>query len=375
MTKKVLLLANNDVGLYNFRRELLEQLIGQGYKVYISLPYGDKVEPLKSLGCIYINTPIQRRGTNPFTDLKLMINYYRMIRKVRPKIVLTYTIKPNLYGSIVCLLSRTPYINNITGLGSGFSGKKLVTKLLIFMYKVALKKSTMVFFQNKADMDFMLHHRMISGKYSLIPGSGVNLNQFQYAAYPPEGKWIFTFIGRIMKEKGIEEFLSAARAIKQKYNNTQFNIIGSIEPTQAFYRELIAQYEAKNYVKYHGFQKDVIKFIVESHCIIQPSHHEGMSNILLESAAVGRALIASDIPGCREAIDDNGYVFSVGDVNDLIRKIEDFIHLPYEKKVAMGKMSRQKVEREFDRQIVINKYLQEINEVLQNRKAMTDSLI
>ena len=375
MTKKVLLLANNDVGLYNFRRELLEQLIEQGYEVYISLPYGDKVEPLKRLGCIYINTPIQRRGTNPFTDLKLMINYYRMIRKVRPKIVLTYTIKPNLYGSIVCLLSRTPYINNITGLGSGFSGKKLVTKLLIFMYKVALKKSTMVFFQNKADMDFMLHHRMISGKYSLIPGSGVNLNQFQYAAYPPEGKWIFTFIGRIMKEKGIEEFLSAARAIKQKYNNTQFNIIGSIEPTQAFYRELIAQYEAKNYVKYHGFQKDVIKFIVESHCIIQPSHSEGMSNVLLESAAVGRALIASDIPGCREAIDDNGYVFSVGDVNDLIRKIEDFIHLPYEKKVAMGKMSRQKVEREFDRQIVINKYLQEINEVLQNRKAMTDSLI
>jgi len=365
MAKKVLILVNNDIGLYNFRKELLEQLIEHGYKVYISLPYGDKVEQLKSLGCIFINTPMQRRGTNPFTDLKLIFNYYRIIRDIKPNIVLTYTIKPNIYGSIVCLLSRTPYINNITGLGSGFSGRKLLTKFLIFMYKVALKKSSMVFFQNKADMHFMLHHKIISGRYSLIPGSGVNLNQYQYTSYPPEGKWIFTFIGRIMKEKGIEEYLYAAKAIKQKHNNTQFNIIGPIEPTQTFYQKLIAQYEQKNYVKYYGFQKDVIKFIIESHCIIQPSHHEGMSNVLLESAAVGRVLIASDIPGCREVIDGNGFVFSVGDVNDLVGKIENFINLPYEKKAAMGKMSRQNVEREFDRQIVIDKYLQVINEVLQ----------
>lgn len=365
MTKKVLILANNDVGLYNFRKELLEQLVEQGCEVYISLPYGEKVEPLKRLGCIYINTPMQRRGTNPFTDLKLVLNYYRIIRKIKPNIVLTYTIKPNIYGSIVCLASRIPYINNITGLGSGFLGKNLLTRILILMYKVALKKSTMVFFQNKADMHYMLRHGMVSGNYSLIPGSGVNLTKFKYATYPPEGKWVFTFIGRIMKEKGIEEFLTAAKAIKQKYHNTQFNIIGSIEPTQAFYGELIAQYEEKSYVKYYGFQDDVIKFVLESHCIIQPSYSEGMSNVVLESAAVGRVLITSDIPGCREVIDDNGYVFSVGDVNDLISKIEEFIHLPYEKKVAMGEKGRQKVEREFDRQIVINKYLHEINEVLQ----------
>ncbi|NLX01631.1 MAG: glycosyltransferase family 4 protein [Syntrophomonadaceae bacterium] len=361
--KKILILANNDVGLYNFRKELLEVLMGQGYEVYISLPVGEKVEQLRQMGCIFIETPVDRRGTNPLTDFKLVLKYLKIMKNVKPDVVLTYTIKPNIYGSIACRLLKIPYINNITGLGSGFIDKRLLSKLLVMMYKAAIKKSNLVFFQNSSDMDFMLNLGIISGKHKLLPGSGVNLDQFEYTPFPPGDKVVFNFIGRVMKEKGIDEYLMAAKTIKQRYPHTQFNIIGFIEPTEAHYNELIADYEAKNYIEYHGFQKDIRPFIKNSHCLIQPSYHEGMSNVLLESAAIGRALIASDIPGCREVIDNNGYVFAMGNVHDLVDKIERFIQLPYEQKVQMGKMSRQKVEREFDRQIVIDSYMKEINHI------------
>lgn len=361
--KKILILANNDVGLYNFRKELLEALMEQGYEVYISLPVGEKVEQLRQMGCIFIETPVNRRGTNPLTDLKLTFKYFKIVKSIKPDVVLTYTIKPNIYGSIACRMLKIPYINNITGLGSGFINKRLISKLLVMMYKTAIKKSNMVFFQNSNDMNYMLNLGVISGKHKLLPGSGVNLDQFEYTSYPPGDKVVFNFIGRVMKEKGIEQYLMAAKTIKQRYPHTQFNIIGFIEPTEVHYNELIADYEAKNYIKYHGFQKDIGLFIKNSHCLIQPSYHEGMSNVLLESAAVGRALIASDIPGCREVIENNGYVFVMGDVHDLVDKIERFIQLPYEHKVKMGKMSRQKVEREFDRQIVIDSYMQEINDI------------
>lgn len=361
---KILILANSDEGLYNFRKELLEVLLEQGYEVYISLPSGDKIKQLQQIGCIYIETSVNRRSTNPIIDFNLILNYIKIINNVKPDVVLTYTIKPNIYGSIACRILKVPYINNVTGLGSGFINKLLLTKLLIIMYKISIKKSNIVFFQNSSDMNYMLNHRMVTGKYMLIPGSGVNLDKFEYTPYPPGDKVIFNFIGRVMKDKGIDEFLIAAKTIKQRYSNTHFNIIGFIEPTQAHYNQIIAEYETNGYVKYYGFQKDVRQLIIDSHCTIQPSHGgEGMSNVLLESAAVGRALIASDIPGCREVIDNNGYVFLAGDVYDLIDKIERFIQLPYEQKIQMGKMSRQKVEREFNRQIVINTYMQEINNI------------
>lgn len=361
--KKILILANNDVGLYNFRKELIEELLQQGYEVNISLPYGDRVEDLKRLGCIFMDTPINRRGTNLIDELKLLFRYYNLLKSLKPDVVLTYTIKPNIYGSIVCRALKIPYINNITGLGTGFLKKILLTRLLVMMYKVALKDSQMVFFQNENDMNYILNLKIIKGKYKLIPGSGVNLEMFQHLPYPPEGKFIFNFIGRIMKEKGIEEYLIAAKTIKLRNHDVQFNIIGFIEPTQNHYQDVLADYEADNYITYYGFQKEVSDFVESSHCLIQPSHSEGLSNVLLEAAAMGRVLIASDIPGCKEVVDNNGYLFRVRDANNLVDKIEKFIRLPYEQKVQMGRMSRQKVEQEFDRKIVVDSYMQVIKTI------------
>jgi galacturonosyltransferase len=367
MKKRVLLLGNHGFVIYNFRKELIQELLRNGYEVYISLPKDDdKVKTMISWGCQFIETNIDRRGTNPITDFKLILHYLKILRKVKPDVVLTYTIKPNLYGGLASRLLNIPCINNITGLGSGFSGDSLLKKFLSKMYKVSLKKSYCVFFQNTSDMNILLDNKTIKGNYELIPGSGVNLNEFMHKDFPDDQDPTFLFIGRIMKDKGIDEYLDAAKEVKGKYPKVRFNIIGFVEETQSHYHEKINNFQINNYVKYLGYQSDVKPYIEESHCLVQASHGgEGLSNVLLETGATGRALIASNIPGCRETINqgENGYIFEPKNTRDLVEKIETFIQLPYESKMEMGLNSRKKVEKEFDRNIVVNAYMEKINQI------------
>lgn len=365
--KKILLITNSSSGLYKFRKELIDELLRKEFKVFLALPSGDKIDLLKQLGCIIVDMPVERRGTNPFKDLKLIFQYIKLIKQVKPNVVLTYTIKPNIYGSIACRFLKVPYITNITGLGSALLQGGMLTEILFIMYKIAIKKSRMVFFQNQINMKYMIDKSVGGKNHKLIPGSGVNLENFSLTPYPDENSPIvFNFIGRVMKDKGIIEYLNAAEIIKAKYPEAEFNVIGYIEPDEADYEYVIAEYEKRGLVKYWGYQSNIQQFIKESHCIIQPSYHEGMSNVLLESAAMGRVLIGSDIPGCREIIEDevNGFTFKVGDVQDLVGKIEKFIKLPYDAKAELGKNSRRKVEIEFDRKIVVESYMEEINKIL-----------
>lgn len=371
--KRVLILSNSSGGFYNFRKELIEELICDGFEVYVSTPKGNKIDLLQEIGAKYIETSIDRRGMNPVSDIELMLDYRQTIKEVNPGIVLTYTIKPNIYGSIACRLVQKPYLNNVTGLGSAFIKPGLLSSILIIMYRIAFKKSRMVFFQNTDNLEYMLEKRTVFGPHRLIPGSGVNLDRFKYTPYPKESDMIiFNFVGRIMKDKGIDDYLAAARAIKPKYPATRFNVIGSIESSQSHYKEIIAEHEKEGFIKYLGYQTGIEPFLRDSHCIIHPSRGgEGMSNVLLETAAIGRCLIASHIPGCREIIDNdiNGYTFRAGDVNDLIEKVGKFIGLPHEMKAEMGRRSREKVEREFDRRIVIDSYLEVIDKVLYAEKS------
>lgn len=367
MKKKVLLLGNHGFVIYNFRKELIQELLLNGYEVYISLPKDDdKVQTMINWGCHFIETNIDRRGTNPIKDSKLILHYLKILKKIKPDVVLTYTIKPNLYGGFACRLLNVPCINNITGLGSGFNGDSLLKKILSNLYKVSLKKSYCVFFQNTSDMKILLDNNAIKGSYELIPGSGVNLNEFKLKEFPPEHNPTFLFIGRIMKDKGIEEYLEAAKEVKGRFPNVIFNLIGFVEETQAYYHKKINEYQNMGYVNYLGYQKDVKPFIQEAHCLIQASHGgEGLSNVLLETGATGRALIASDIPGCRETIEEgnNGYKFEPQNTNDLVKKIEAFINLPYQLRIEMGINSRKKIEREFDRNIVVNTYIEKITQI------------
>ncbi|MDM5201143.1 glycosyltransferase family 4 protein [Fictibacillus enclensis] len=361
--RKILILANNDIGLYNFRKELIQELAKQ-YEVYISLPFGSLVHELEKLGCYFINTPISRRGKNPLTDLKLFLHYRKIIRSIRPDLVLSYTIKPNIYGGLACRVTKVPLIANITGLGTAVERKGILQKLTLSLYKTSLKKVNCVFFQNKENQSFFLKKKIIKNQNRLIPGSGVNLRHYSLLEYPNDNIIHFLFIARIMKEKGIDQYLEAAKYIKERHPNTVFHILGFCE--QDYLVEL-KELEKKGFIKYHGMQEDIRNFHKISHCTIHPTYYpEGMSNVLLESAASGRPIITTKRAGCREIVEagQNGYLIEEQNSQDLISKIEDFLNLDNLSRKQMGLLGRKKMEVEFDRKIVVCAYLEEIKKVL-----------
>lgn len=360
--KKILILANNDVGLYNFRKELIEELIKRNYQVYISLPYGKKVDLLIDMGCKFIDTKIDRRGTNPIKDLKLLRKYYKIIKKINPDVILTYTIKPNIYGGIVCRILKKKCIANVTGLGSSSESKKIINGLIKKMYRYAFKYNYCIFCQNEENLEYLKRLGININALRLIPGSGVNLNKYKILEYPDDKIIRFLFISRIMKSKGIDEYLSAAFEIRSKYKNTEFNILGFCEED---YQEKLSEFEKKGIIKYYGMQDDIIPFLRKCHCTIHPTYYpEGMSNVLLESAASGRPIITTNRSGCKEIVDNNinGFLIKEKDDKDLIRSVEKFIKLPNNEKKQMGIAGRKKIEKEFDRNIVINEYMKVISE-------------
>ena len=360
--RKILILANNDIGLYKFRKELIQKLV-QGYKVYISLPYGKHISKLEEIGCEFIDTPISRRGTNPITDLKLLWNYKKIIKSIKPDIVLTYTIKPNVYGGIMCRINRVPYVPNITGLGTAVENGGLLQKITLGLYKASLKKASCVFFQNKENKEF-LSSKISIDNHKLIPGSGVNLRHYSCLDYPQSREVHFLFIARVMKEKGINEYLEAAEFIRDKYPYTKFHVLGFCEDE---YEKKLKEMQDKDIIEYHGMQSDVREFHKFAHCTIHPTFYpEGMSNVLLESAACGRPLITTNRSGCKEIVEKErtGYIVKEKDSLDLIEKIEMFLNLDNKERERMGTLGREKVEKEFNRDIVVNSYLEVIEKTL-----------
>ncbi len=365
--KKVLILVNHELVIYNFRKELVEKLLELGYEVIISSPKGPKIDELIAMGTSFIETNIDRRGKNIFKDLKLIRHYKKMIKKVKPNVVLTYTIKPNIYGGIAAVKYKVPYIANITGLGSALENKSMVQKLLVFLYKRAFRSINTVFFQNEENMQFFIDRKIAMGKHELLPGSGVNLEHFKVTPYPEKEKIRFIFVSRIMKEKGIDYYLNAANHFMDKYDNLEFHICGSLEED---YKEIISKYEKENKIIYHGMVRDVREYLKNVHAIIHPTYYpEGMSNVLLEAAASGRPIITTNRSGCREIVDNgvNGYLVDVKDLSQLTKTIEKFIALTNEKKKDMGIAGRKKIEKEFDRQIVVDAYMKEIENILNER--------
>lgn len=358
--KKILILANSDGGLYSFRLELIEKLLSEKFKVVLVAPKGAYTKSFMDLGCSYIDIQLSRRGTNIFQDLKLLKIYKKILKEEKPDAVFTYTIKPNIYGAIACRKYGIPCVANITGLGTAVENKGILQKITVGLYKYAFKKIQRVFFQNDENMQFFVNRKIALGKHKLLPGSGVNLNRFLLSDYPATKDVEFAFISRIMKEKGIDQYLDAARIIKQKHPNTVFHVCGDCDQE---YKEKIENMMEQGIIKYHGRVKEVNKFLPNIHCLIHPTYYpEGMSNVLLESCASGRPIITTDRSGCREVVDDgkNGFVVRQQDSQDLIEKIEKFLALPYEERRQMGLNGRAKVEAQFDRNIVIDAYMEEI---------------
>lgn len=360
----ILILANNDVGLYKFRKELLEELVKEN-EVYVSLPNGEFIPQIRELGCRFIDTPINRRGKNPITDLRLLWHYKSIIKDVKPDLVLTYTIKPNVFGGLACRMSEVPYIANITGLGTAVENGGLLQRITLSLYKVSMKKAKCIFFQNTENEEFFNKKKIINGNHRLLPGSGVNLNQYSVLDYPTTDNVVhFLFIARVMREKGIDQYLEAAEYFKDKFQKTAFHILGFCEDE---YEDKLKRMHNMGIIQYHGMQHDVREFHRISHCTILPTYYpEGMSNVLLESAACGRPIITTNRSGCREIVNDkeNGYVVKQQNSEDLINKIKVFLSLDYKVKKHMGIMGRKKIEKEFDRKKVVQSYLDEIEKAL-----------
>ena len=339
--KRVLFLVNHDVVIYNFRKELVERLLSDGNEVVISSPYGERIDLLKNMGCRYVPVKLDRHGKNPLDEIRLIFYYIELIRTVKPDMIFSYTIKPNLYGSLAATICKVPIVVNITGLGSAVENPGKLQKLMIAAYKIAFRKVQTIFVQNEENRQFFIDNHIAVEKLKLLPGSGVNLEQFHVLDYPDDKTVEFVFISRIMKEKGIDQYLEMAEYIRKKYSQTRFHICGFCEEE---YEDILKEYEDEGIITYHGLIMDVREVLEYTHCTVHPSYYpEGISNVLLESAASGRPLISTDRSGCREVIDDgvNGYIVPQKDAKALIEAVEKFMRLKNEERLQMGLAGRE----------------------------------
>lgn len=362
---KLLFISNKDNNFYNFRSEKILKFKELGHEVVLLCPYGKKIDFFTSKGCKFIDLAIDRRGTNPLTDLRLIKNYLQILKKEKPDVVLTYTTKSSIYAGIACRIKKIPYIVNNAGLIESSNYSWYVGIVLDFLYKIGFKGASCMMYQNHQERDYVnkiLHNKT---HFRDIPGSGVNLEDFVYKPYPDsDNNIIFNYVARVVKFKGIDEYIHCAKVIKLKYPKTEFRIFGDFDDEE--YRSKISELERDNIVKYMGIQMNMRPYIEECHAAIHPSYYEGMTNVVLEHSASGRPCIGSDVSGVKEGIDDGatGYVFPVRDEDSLVAAVERFILLPHDQKAVMGKAAREKMEREFDRNIVTNIYLEEIDRIL-----------
>jgi galacturonosyltransferase len=342
----------------------MKAIVDAGYQLYISVPDAEDVlaKNFEEIGCHLIKTEFDRRGMNPLADFKLMMTYRRMIKQLKPVAVLSYTIKPNVYGGIACRLAGIPLIANVTGLGDAIENGGWLQKLTISLYRFGIGKAAQVFFQNETNKNFCVKHKIADSNATVLPGSGVNLNHHRFQEYAPDGVIKFLFIARLLKDKGTEEYFETAKAIKAKYPQTEFQILGWKEGP---YQQLMEDLVKSGIIKYLGTTSDIRPYLTDVHCTIMPSYHEGMSNVNLESSANGRPVITTNVPGCRETVDDGktGYLVEAKSFKSLTEATERFIEMPYIQKVQMGLNARKKVEREFNRQIVVDAYLNELKKL------------
>lgn len=353
---KVLILANNDTGLYMFRRELIGSIL-EKHQVVISLPKGDLVGPLVEMGCRFEDTPMDRRGVNPITDMNLLSRYWKLLREEKPDLVIGYTIKPNIYGGIVCRMLGIPFAANITGLGTAFQKKGLLRSLVTALYRVALKRAEAVFFENRDNMKTLLDEKIVAPhQCKCLNGAGVNLEHYAYAEYPREEPVRFLFMGRVMAEKGINELLEAMRRLRRDGFGCTLDVLGMMEES---YEQQLGEAQAEGLLTYHGHQSDVRPFVERAHCFVLPSWHEGMANTNLECASMGRPLITSDIPGCREAVLENisGILCKPKDADSLYDAMRRFLDLTAQQRRAMGVAGRIHMERVFDKSKVVRQTL------------------
>lgn len=357
---RILILANHSGGLYDFRKDLICAL-RKNAEVLAAVPRNDRWEDLCAIADRVIALPIDRRGMNPLRDGKLFRQYRALLREVRPDLVLTYTIKPNIYGGLACRMARVPYAVNITGLGSAIENGGWVRRLVLGLYKPALKGARVVFFENAGNRDALTATGVVpQGRDVVLHGAGVNLTDFPYAPYPKTEPVRFLFVGRVMREKGVDELFAAARRMKETFGGrVEIAVAGSFEES---YKPQMDELAQAGILTYLGYRSDMKAVYAGAHCVVLPSYHEGMSNVLLEAAATGRPLITSDVPGCREAVEPgvSGMLCPARDAGALYEAMKRMAELPAQEREEMGRRGRERMEQSFGKERVVEETIRHL---------------
>ena len=381
LAMKVMIALNSAWNLLNFRAGLIRALLADGHTVVLIAPADEHVPALQAFGARFVHLPMRAHGTNPLFDLLLLWRFVRELRRERPDVLMAYTVKPNVYGSLAAHVLGIPVVNNIAGLGSAFIKGGWITLVLTTLYRFALTRSKRVFFQNPDDYRQFVEMGLVqAAQCAVLPGSGVDLQRFQpvplpslNCAYKADGKstnerrFIFLLVARLLKDKGVQEFAEAACLLKSSYPWAEFALLGfkDSQNPNAVSEEQLALWNEKGCVTYWGSSADVREHLALADCVVLPSYREGTPRTLLEAAAMGRPLVATDVPGCREVVMHgiNGLLCRPRDSQDLADQMQAILQMPAEQLAQMGQASRQFVEERFDEQRVIDAYLQVVDEI------------
>ncbi|MCS7004368.1 MAG: glycosyltransferase family 4 protein [Cytophagales bacterium] len=368
------IVVNTFWNIYNFRRGLIKHFQKQGHTVVAIAPYDGYEKELQHLACQTFHLNMQQKGNNPLQDLKLLKEMYQIYKQARLDVALHFTIKPNIYGAIVCKLIGIPCINNVSGLGTVFIRKNFTSFIAHLLYKIAFRFPAVVFFQNQDDKKVFLEKKLINpAKTDLLPGSGINLSDFTPSAvFERNQEFTFLMIARLIYDKGIVEYAEAGKILKKMGLRVRLQVLGKIEKEAnlGISEQILSQWEQERIIEYLGTTHDVRPFIYQADCVVLPSYREGTPRTLLEAAALAKPLIATDVPGCREVVkhEYNGFLCRARDSASLAETMKRMAELDDETLKKLGENSRKLVEESFDEKIVISKYEQAIQKVVGNLK-------
>ena len=377
MSKKILISINTAWNLLNFRAGLINGLISSGFEVIAAAPSDKYVAELELLGCRFVHLEMDNQGTHPVRDFFLLWRYLRLLKTEKPDLCLFYTVKPNIYGSLASSLCSIPFINNVSGLGAVFIQGGLLRRFVSALYRLAFRNSNRVFFQNKDDIGLFLENRLVKKELTdVLPGSGINLHRFTPLGdtdrRPLNSPFRFLLIARMLKDKGVIEFVNAAQVFKELGLKAEFCLLGFLDvqnPT-AISSEQMKEWTGQGFVRYLGVSDDVREHIASADCIVLPSYREGTPRTLLEAAAMGKPIITTNVVGCKEVVEHgvNGFLCEVKNVPDLALKMKEMLLLSEDQRRVMGENGRLKMEKEFDEKIVIQKYLKAIDFALSEQQ-------
>ena len=363
MKARVVMAANSGWNIVNYRAGLLTALRAHGLDIVVLAPGGPQSAAIERLGARFVELPISPRGTSPLADLGVVIHYVRRLRAIRPAAFLGFTAKPNIYGSIAARICGVPVINNISGLGTVFTKRNWLTRLVSALYRVALTRSATVFFQNRDDLALFERMGLVRrDQAALLPGSGVDVERFAPRAKATDTPFTFVLAARLLWDKGVGEFVEAARLVKAGHGAVRFHILGIIEPRSraAVSEERLRGWDDEGVVEYLGAAGDVRPALAGADCVVLPSYYrEGVPRVLLEAAAMAVPVITTDTPGCREAVDDGvtGLLCEPRSVESLKSAMERMLALAPDRRKSMGASGRLKMENEFREEIVHRAYL------------------